>query len=180
MSKSFAIIFVCFAFLGCPSLFADPTYTCEKGKLLASGWFFSEIKGGARLDSLDIEELNPEKVSREFLDDIWVELRCGEKTKLSALTIQFVKERGFKENHFKNYLTIYDSENSGFIFYFSQEGTLCELKICPTFNYFTLSSNHNPRMGSFSTGKSLALPCSVPEFESVFGKVDKKYSHVTI
>ena len=170
-----AVIVLCVAFTGCPSFFGDSLYRYEKGKLLARGWISSEAKGGARLDSLDIEELNTEKVSREFRDDIWVELRCGEKTKLSALTIQFVKERGFKENHFKNDLSIYDSENSGFEFDFSQDGILCEWHIFPVVKHASFSSTVNPRMGSFSTGKSLALPCSVPEFESVFGKPDKLY-----
>ena len=116
-------------------------------------------EGGFRLDYL-VMDLT--KVDSNLLNDIWVELRCGEKTKLTALTFDLWKE------HYK--------DKCNFSFSFDQEGRLIELHPDTGRHHDVhgvIAGSCNPRMGSFSTGKSVVFPCSIPEFESVFGKADK-------
>ena len=141
----------------------DDLVAFEKGGIHAGGKPYSLDQGGFRLDSIEIDLT---KANREFLNDIWVELRCGEKTKLSELTPQSWRERYSSDCRFS-----FDFDPKGRVIKLStnvgRSGSFCDAP----------GAAENPRMGSFSSGKSVALPSSVPEFESVFGKPDKMYSY---
>ena len=64
------------------------------GEVNANGYLFSLEKGGARFEEM---ELLLDESLPAFLNDIWVQIRYGEKTKLAILTPQLLKEHGYAE-----------------------------------------------------------------------------------
>ena len=92
------------------------------------------------------------------------------------MTLQFLKAHGFTQGTGDcNNLLGYYAKDSYFSFYVDKDGILKKVGLSTGIEIEAHGVNavsNNPRMGSFSSGKSIALPCSVPEFESVFGKSD--------
>ena len=160
------------------ALLSDNLMNFEKVGMNAGGYPYSTKEGGFRLTSIEIDLT---KVGRDFLHDIWIELPNGDKGKLAELTPQYLKEHGFNESIWDNKASgCYASEESGFSFKVDADGILIKTDVSTGMRHEVHGvsvGSYNPRMGSFLSGKSVALPSSVPEFESVFGKPDKMYSY---
>ena len=155
-------------FLGGP-----PSFHFENNVVSADGMFYSLKNGGGRLDIITIYV---SALNRERLDDIWVQTRFGEKVRLLMLNSK-PTEYGFEKTPFwREEGGAQYANHNGLIFYVDQNDMLTKLSAYADSSMDSTSEN-NPRMGSFSSGKSFSLPCSAPEMESVFGKPDKMYSY---
>ena len=169
MKKILVVFFIGIILSGCFT--GPPFFLIEKGELRGDGWlrvdglFLKGEKGGARVDRI---EINLAKTPPDVLSTIWVEIRPGEKTSVSLLTPQLLKECGFKE--FVEQEGNYYAGDGGISF--QSDRNLKFIHVRAAVTPYPSSPDESPRLGSFSTGKSLVLPCSVPELESVFGKPD--------
>lgn len=155
MTNRFAAGIACLGLCGCWTLGADYFILTRDGVRLEE-YARTPSRGGIRLRDV---EINLSKVSQGFADDIWVEIEFGVKTKLSEVTPQLLKEHGFEVPAWSKVSYYRD----GARFDFGGGGRL----VCAGF----AGGTDHRRVGSFSRGTSVAFPSSVPEVESVFGKL---------
>ena len=179
MLKNISVILACIVLWSCTTVPVTETnkgkipvpgkLEVSKGNIHAQGTIATAERGGAliRTMQIDLSTTPP-----EFLDDVWVIAWIVGKTTLAKITPQLLKEHGYAEQTLDtphNGITI-RYRGGGFTFDFDCNGKLICLEANTESNDET--SKENPRMGTYSSTFSLALPCSIPQFRSVFGKPD--------
>ena len=170
MIKNLFVFVIGIVLWGCATVPVPGKLEVIKGNIHAQGRVATAEKGGALIRAIQIDLST---APSEFLEDIWVVVRIVGKTTLAKVTPQLLKENGYtimevkppREGLTDRYC------DSGFSFDFNRDGKLIRLEANTGSNDDT--STENPRIGSFSSTLSLALPCTLPQFNSVFGKSDK-------
>lgn len=169
VSKSVSVIISCMALWGC-GVPVPGRVEVIKGSIHAQGTVAISERGGVLIRSMHIDLTT---APSDLLKDIWLEISAEGKIRLSDISPQLLKQQGFNE---KTVEPQHDGEtisfsSDGFTFHFDNNGKLISLDANTGSNDDT--STENPRMGVFSNHYSLALPCSLPQFRSVFGKPSK-------
>lgn len=179
----FVVSATCLVFCGCATLPVPGKLEVVKGDIRAQGTITAPAGlpewGGALIRRMEIDLA---KASPEFMDDIWVIAGTAGKTKLAAVTTGLLKEHGYGEVSVEpprdGVAVRYRGE--GISFDFDRGGKLVYLEADTGSDDDT--SRENPRFGTsaqeghdkrYPRVTSLALPCAVDEFESVFGKPDR-------
>ena len=180
MTTKLSILAVCTVLLGCITVITPGTQKDDipvpgklevyKGCIQAQGTVATVERGGVLIRTMQIDLV---AASPEFLEDTWVVVQIVGRTKLAKITPQLLKENGYnKKTDELPKLGVTDRYcAAGFSFRFDSTGKLIQMEANTGSSDDT--STENPRMGSFSKTYSLALPCTVPQFGSVFGKPDK-------
>jgi hypothetical protein len=148
----------------------------QKGAIFGEGrTSYPPLRGGEKIHSLDI---NPQKMSHADQTNLWVELPDGEKVSFAAMTRAKIKSHAIWET--KDPRSNSDEKADYFAgsynFRFDGE-TLFNLHIVDQ-GWQTHYAKGFPKIGSFSSNHFLILPCTLKEFEEVFGKpnqIDRKW-----
>ena len=158
-------IFLSVIFTGCAPNFVE----IHKKGILAEG---SEVFRGS--EKIDYFQINPAMMSQSDQTNLWIELSDGAKTSFANLTRAFVKPHAIFES-----IEPHSDSNKEAIFYrdgytftFSGE-KLVNLKITTTCWPAAAQNNAFTKIGLFSSNQTLSLPCTVKQFEEVFGKAEK-------
>jgi hypothetical protein len=139
----------------------------RKGPVFAKG-----VVRSASREELDWVELDVGKSQGDPLTNMWVEVQSTEKATLTSITPKFLKEKGAAD--WKGPDRTYGGTATyylrGYAFCFDGE-RLIAFKANRS-GFPPGKREAKPRLGLVAGGASLTLPCSLPEFESVFGKPD--------
>lgn len=137
----------------------------RKGEILAQG---EPTRDGERLNVLTIDL---QRMSSDGKTNLWVEFPDNQKFALSAITMEEVKSRSTKEWQSPDSKTQKSFDVGGYWFEFDGN-TLISLSVSKYGRPPTQKIAFT-RIGSFSSNASLSLPCTLGQFEEVFGKADQ-------
>jgi hypothetical protein len=118
-------------------------------------------------DQLRVVTINLTDAKGDVWDDIWIELSPGEKTSIGSITRTLLMEHQAKHEN-----------NCSDCFFFGRltfefNGEILKKVDADWGVTPAAKKGFNPRIGSVHRGASLTLPCTIPQFESVFGECDK-------
>ena len=138
-----------------------------KGGITAHGTIFGVFK---KHEQIDLIEINPRKLSDDERKSLWVGLSSTNQIAFSEITEAAIKRIGIPATNFYSAANPESYFLCGYNFDF-KDGE---------FVGFTASIYGNPpkdivafvKLGSLRSGSSLSFPCSVDDFEKVFGKAD--------
>lgn len=121
-------------------------------------------------EQIDLIEINPRDLSDDQRRDIWVGVSLTNQMAFSEITEEAIKGIGVPATNYYSTASLGRYFLCGYSFNFK----------AGEFVGFTASLHGNPpkdkiafvKLGSSKTGSSLSFPCSVDDFEKVFGKAD--------
>ncbi len=117
-------------------------------------------------------ELDPRKLPTGQDHDLWIGLSTGNRMLVSEITEESIRRISvFPSRPLKGQVANNCCSAGGFGFDF-EGGNLTHFG---TSIYGDNNGSASPRLGSQKSGRSLSLPCSVDEYEQVFGKA----AHIT-
>jgi len=161
------VSFIVLCFTGCV---ASPNLVfVTKGGIKAQGSIFGVIKKHEEINSIGIDI---RKLSEIQLHDLWVGLDSTNQTLFAEISEDAIKKIGILR---KNPPSAPSTETGysvcGYAFTF--DGGQCVNVSANRYGFPPKEGTSFVKFGSRKSGASLSLPCSVDDFEKVFGKSDK-------
>ena len=158
-------LFITVCFTGCVG--SPNLVHVTKGGIKAYGSIFGVFK---KHEQIELIEINPRELSDAQMHELWVGLSLTNQTTFSEITEDAIKTIGVPSTKYYSASNPDDYFVCGYDFNF-KAGQLVG---------FSADLHGNPpkdtaafvKLGSRKNGNSLSLPCSVDDFEKVFGKAD--------
>ena len=139
-----------------------------------SGIVFAQGHPSMRGDTLGYLQIDLRSANADYRHDIWAATKDGKSVALADITIGLLKSQGAREwigsSHEYGGTVCYDILNSHY--WFDGERLIA-------IRAWEETGFRGPRFGSRSSGSAITLPCTLREFESVFGKSEyrERYFH---
>ncbi len=167
LMKTLVTFFGLLVLVGCTTGPESNRLEVRKGSIIATGSISPKNPDRLEWIGIDLTGVNLPRAS-----ELWIALQGAARTKVSSITVQFLKERTAREwiGKSRDYggTTSYFLE--GYAFRFDND-KLIALE-ANRFGFPPDKQEAKPRIGLLASGASLTLPCSWPDFASVFGKPD--------
>lgn len=165
MKITFLLIFIATVFSGCAAaspnlLFGQMRGINAKGTISKQG------------EQIGLIEIDPRALSEVQLHDLWVGLASTNQTTFAEITEDLIKKIGIPSTKY------YSAPSTKTIYYvcgysFRFEGGQLVSFLANQYGFPPKKTTAFVNLGSRKSKSSLSLPCSVDDFEKVFGKADK-------
>ena len=138
-----------------------------KGGITAHGSIFGVFK---KHEEINLIAINPRELSDDRRRDIWIGLSSTNQTTFSEITEKLITDIGVSATHCYSAASPGHYYVCGYSFRFREREFVAFS--ANRYGYPPKDITAFVKLGSRKNGSSLSLPCSVNDFEKVFGKAD--------
>jgi hypothetical protein len=165
MKIGFLLIFIATVFSGCAAVTPN---------LLVAEMRGIDAKGtiSKQREQVGLIEIDPRALSEAQLHDLWVGLASTNQTTFAEITEDLIKKIGIPST---NYYSAPTTKTTYYVcgYSFRFEGGQFVSFLANQYGFPPKKATAFVKLGSRKSDTSLSLPCSVDDFEKVFGKADK-------